>query len=144
MGSLIIFSIFPGIILFILSISIHGREYWLVMVVIGILSIPIFTRAISTVISREFSLRKIGKTIISHIPLGFAIAIILYEVIGYLGFAPADRFVIHLGVNISDARLRLDTRPLASFAPGIAITWVVMSFFLLHIALKEYGPDFRD
>jgi len=144
MGSLIIFSIFPGVILFILSITIHGREYWLVMLFIGILSVPIFTRGISNVISREFSLRKIGKTIISHIPLCFAITIILYEVIGYLGFAPTERFVIHLGNDISVARLRLDTAPLASLAPGIAITWIVMSFLLLHVALQDYSPDFRE
>lgn len=144
MGSMIIFSIFPGVILFIISISIHGRDYWLVMLVIGILLIPIFTRAISNVTSREFNLNKIGKTIISHIPLGFAIAIILYEVIGYLGWAPSEISAIHLGNNIAVARTRLHTSPLASFSPGIAITCIIMSLLLLHIALQEYGPDFRE
>ncbi|MFX0043109.1 MAG: hypothetical protein ACFE8L_09365 [Candidatus Hodarchaeota archaeon] len=144
LGSLIIFSILPGFIIILLSISIHGREYWLVMLVIGILLIPIFARAIFNVISREFNLRKIGKKIISHIPLGFAIAIIIYEVIGYLGFGPMETIDIHLGNQISVARMRLYISPLASFAPGIAITWVVMSFFILNIALQDYSSDFRE
>ncbi|MFX0043107.1 MAG: ABC transporter permease subunit [Candidatus Hodarchaeota archaeon] len=141
MGSLIIFSIFPGVILLIISIFIHGNDYWLVMSIIGIFLTPIFTRAIPNVSSREFSINKIGKAIISYIPLGFAIAIILYEVIGYLGRAPIEIGVINLGGQISIARWRLHTLPLASFSPGIAITCIVISFLLLHIALQDNEPE---
>lgn len=58
-----------------------------------------------------------------------------------MGFAPTDSFVINLGDHISDARWRLHTSPLASFSPGIAITCIVMTLFLLHIALQDNKPE---
>lgn len=161
MGSVIIFSVFPGIIIVLLLNIILGDcqisyfetrgnlinckyYYWVSLSTIGILLIPIFTSAVCNAISGELNLNKIGKAIIIHIPLGFAIAILIYEIIGYLGFAPSEIYEIHLGYNILGARFHLDTSPLASFSPGIVISCIIISFFLLYIALQDYSSDFRE
>ncbi len=147
MGLMIFFYIFPGIVLLMLLIYIYGPFYEMIMIMptIGILLIPSFTRVIANAMSGEINIHKISKAVTSHIPLNFAIAIIIYTAIGFLGLISLESVlglenqtiqlgsIVRMGVLLSEA-------PWASLWPGFAIFGIVLSFLLLHIGLQDYQP----
>jgi len=151
MGLMIFFYIFPGIVLFMLLIYIYGPFYEMIMIMttIGILLIPSFTRVIANAISGEINIHKISKAVMSHIPLNFAIAIIIYTAIGFLGLIPLEFVLglenqtIQLGSIVSMGGQLLSEAPWASLWPGLTIFGIVLSFLLLHIGLQDYQPKIR-
>lgn len=141
MGLMIFFYIFPGFILVIFSTSNYGPLSWRffgfsIFFIFGMILIPNFTRAIANAISGEISINKIGKAVISQIPLNIAIAIIIYITIGFLGFA--DPTTTQLGFIVYTGGLSLSNAPWAGLWPGITIFGLVLSFFILHLGLKDF------
>ena len=148
MGLMIFFYIFPGIVLIILAIYIYGFFYWYEFSIIGILLIPNFTKVIANAMSGEINIHKISKAVIIHIPFNFAIAIIIYTAIGFLGVFPIEYVlgleneIIQLG-SIVRMGLLLSEAPWASLWPGLTIFGIVLSFLLLHIGLQDYQPKIK-
>ncbi|MHA2390977.1 MAG: ABC transporter permease subunit [Promethearchaeota archaeon] len=140
MALMILFYIFPSFLFVILLLSIFGPNYVITLLTIGFLLIPLFTRATANAMTGEFNRKtigKIGKSLISYIPLAIVLAIILYNVIGYLGFA--DNRLIQLGRDISVARQNPYDAPWAWFWPGLAIFLISLSFIIFHLGLKGYA-----
>lgn len=141
MALMIFFYLLPGLVLILIITSIFGENSLLLMLTIGFLLIPSFTQVIANVISRKFDMTQFFKTVICYIPLYFGITILIIEIIGYLGFI--DPSFHTLGGLINIARSNLYSAPWASFFPGITIFGMVLSFFILHIGLQDYGPTSR-
>ncbi len=149
MGLMVFFYIFPGILLLIILISIYGPFYRDGLLVIGIFLIPNFTRVIAKAISGEINIHKISKAVISHIPLNFAIAIIIYTAIGFLGLFPMwsvlglENQPIQLGSVVRMGGIFLSEAPWASLWPGLTIFGIILSFLFLHVGLQDYQPKIR-
>ena len=146
MGFMIIFYIIPGFILVLLFNRIGGFQtevyridYWVSLLVLGILLIPSFARIIANAMSPDISMKRIGKAVIIHVPLYAAFAIVIYVSIGFF-----SRFhYINLGRAISYTRDMVMIRPGALFWFGYAILFTVMSLLLFHVVLQDYGPELR-
>ena len=144
-GLIIIFYIIPGLILVVLFIrmggyqdELYGVDYWVSLLVVGILLVPSFTQIMVNAMSRDININKIGKTVIIHVPLYAAFAIIIYVSIGFLlGYIHS----LNLGEAISEARLHLYDAPSASLWFGSAIFFTVMSLLLFHVVLQDHRPE---
>ncbi|MFX1573770.1 MAG: hypothetical protein ACFFB0_13555 [Promethearchaeota archaeon] len=153
MGLMIFFYIFPGIVLVILlidsSLLFYGPFYWYGSLFIGILLIPNFTRVIANAISGEINIHKISKAVISQIPLNFAIFIVIYTTVGFLGLYTLYSVLelqnqpIQLGSIVNMGSQILPDAPWASFWPGLTIFGIVLSFLLFHVGLQDYQSKNR-
>lgn len=114
--------------------KIGERHLKLLLLVIGLLLIPSFTRIIA---NTEFRVVPIGKKIIAYAPLFAGFAIILYVSLGFLGFA--DPYSIQLGAEISEARVHLYDAPWATLWPGFSIFLILICLFLLHEGLAKHS-----
>ncbi|MBY8988586.1 MAG: ABC transporter permease subunit [Candidatus Lokiarchaeota archaeon] len=132
MSFMLIFYILPGILLFTLFTGILGITYGLLMVTIGLLLIPGFTRIIA---NTEFRIFPIGKKIISYVPLFAGFAILLYVSLGFLGLT--DPLTVNLGGLINQGRAHLYDAPWASLWPGLIAFLIVVSLFILHEGLAK-------
>lgn len=141
MGFMILFFIFPGLVFVMLILAIYGVSFLLSLIMIGIFLIPNFTRVVANAISEGISIKRIIKQVLSHIPLNFAIAIMIFEALGFLGFG--DISMIELGKSINSARINLYDAPWATLWPGLAIFGLVLSFLVLHVGLQGYDPNLR-
>jgi len=146
MGVMIIVYILPIFLIMILINFFFGyggwvAGYWLNLIVMGIFLIPIITRAVANSVEGKINIHKIIKQVIIQIPLNVAVAILIYNTVGFLGFGPSG--FIQLGNEIMEARMNFIDAPWAFFWPGIAIFELVASFLILHAGLKGFGRKLR-
>ena len=140
MAYMIFIYVIPVFLYAILIGNTFGMYYFFTLQIIGLFLIPNFTRAIANLISGNFrtDIHRIGKTLLSHIPLNFAIAVSIYTAIGYLGFSSFQIYQ-QLGNLTNIARPYLYGAPLASFWPGMAIFGIILTFLLFYLAFQNHG-----
>lgn len=130
---MLVFYVLPAIVLVILFVMSLGREVWLLVLIIGLLLIPGFTRIIA---NTEFRILPIVKKVIAYAPLFAAFSILLYVSLGFLGFA--DPHTIQLGALMAQGRVHLYDAPWASLWPGFMIFLILACLFLLHQGLAQH------
>ena len=150
----------PGFLMAIGIVALWGEGGLLqVMIAIGVVNIPIFTRLMrgSIIAQRDndyvLAARSVGvpnrKILASHIlpnsispvivaaTLALATAIIDAAGLGFLGLGPQDPATPEWGTMLVDAVRYLQTQPMLAIYPGIAIVIAVMGFNLIGDALRE-------
>jgi len=138
MAGMILFYILPAIIIVIIVHEItYDPTSSRVVLTIGAIFIPSFTRIIANHVSRKLEPTYLFKNVVCYIPLHFGISILIFESLGYLGFFNPS--IPTLGNLINFARTNLYSAPWASLFPGITIFGMALSFFLLYIGLQDYG-----
>ncbi|MFW9969384.1 MAG: ABC transporter permease subunit [Candidatus Odinarchaeota archaeon] len=140
---MIFFYILPLFLTIILYNSIIGYLYLPTILNVGVLLIPIFTLAIANVVSGNFKrdIHRIGKKLLSQIPLNFAIAVVIYTTLGFLG---SFFGFPSLGDQINTARTHLLDAPFATFWPGFTIFGMVLTFLLLYLAFQQSESTSRS
>lgn len=139
-GSMILFYVLPIFVYVMVSMTIFGSSNLIIMLTIGVLLIPSFARGFLPVVSRKSNIERGVTSLISQIPLNFAISAMIYTAIGFLGLSGLP---YQLGNIISQGRPQLYMAPLASLRAGIVIFAIIFSFLLFHIGLKDYKPKLR-
>jgi peptide/nickel transport system permease protein len=150
----------PGFLMAIGIVALWGEGGLLqVMIAIGIVNIPIFTRLMrgSILAQRDndyvLAARSVGvpgrKILASHIipnsispvivaaTLALATAIIDAAGLGFLGLGPQDPATPEWGTMLTGAVRYLQTDPMLAVYPGICIVLAVMGFNLIGDALRE-------
>ncbi|MHA1985480.1 MAG: ABC transporter permease subunit [Promethearchaeota archaeon] len=128
--------IIPSILLIPLTMTIIGRRYEVLLMIVGFLLTPLFARMIAKPPLRRNNVKPLLKKLVVLFPLVLALAILIYESIGFLGFY--DSFTIQLGKDISDARLHMYDASYVFLWPGITLSFLIMGFVFLHQGLKHY------
>ncbi len=142
MAGMIFFYILPAIIIIIIiNETTYDPTSSRVVLTLGVLLIPSFTRIIANHVSRKLEPTYLFKNVVCYIPLHFGISILIFESLGYLGILNPS--IPTLGNLINFARTNLYSAPWASFYPGITIFGMALSFFLLYIGLQDYGHTSR-
>lgn len=138
MAGMIFFYILPPIVMIIIFNEItYGSTTPKMVLTIGALFVPSFTRVIANHVSRKLNPNYLFKKILCYIPLHLGLSIIIFESLGYLGFFNPSIHI--LGNLINYARTNLYSAPWASFYPGVTIFGMMLSCFLLYIGLQDYG-----
>ncbi|MFX1435425.1 MAG: ABC transporter permease subunit [Promethearchaeota archaeon] len=138
MGFMLLFYLLP-ILLFLIAItSIFGREYTILLVSSGVLSIPIFTWIF---VKTEYKIFEILKKVIIYIPLFVGFIIIIYNSLGFIGYSDPD--FIQLGMDISNARGHILMAPWAVLSPGVAFFLLTLGLFFLHEGFQDYPRHSR-
>ena len=150
----------PGFLMAIGIVALFGQGGLLqVMIAIGVVNIPIFTRLMrgSIIAQRDndyvLAARSVGvpsrKILGSHIvpnaispvivaaTLALATAIIDAAGLGFLGLGPQDPATPEWGNMLTSTVRYLQTAPFLAIFPGIAIVIAVMGFNLIGDALRE-------
>jgi peptide/nickel transport system permease protein len=150
----------PGFLMAIGIVALFGSGGLLqVMIAIGIVNIPIFTRLMrgSIIAQRDndyvLAARAVGvpgrRILSSHIlpnaispvivaaTLALATAIIDAAGLGFLGLGPQDPATPEWGTMLTGTVRYLQTAPFLAIFPGIAIVLAVMGFNLIGDALRE-------
>ncbi len=150
----------PGFLMAIGIVALFGSGGLLqVMIAIGVVNIPIFTRLMrgSIIAQRDndyvLAARSVGvpnrKILGSHIvpnaispvivaaTLALATAIIDAAGLGFLGLGPQDPATPEWGTMLTNTVRYLQTAPFLAIFPGIAIVIAVMGFNLIGDALRE-------
>ena len=150
----------PGFLMAIGIVALWGEGGLLqVMIAIGVVNIPIFTRLMrgSIIAQRDndyvLAARSVGvpnrKILGSHIvpnaispvivaaTLALATAIIDAAGLGFLGLGPQDPATPEWGTMLTNTVRYLQTAPFLAIFPGIAIVIAVMGFNLIGDALRE-------
>jgi peptide/nickel transport system permease protein len=150
----------PGFLMAIGIVALFGSGGLLqVMIAIGVVNIPIFTRLMrgSIIAQRDndyvLAARSVGvpnRTILAqHIlpnaispvivaaTLALATAIIDAAGLGFLGLGPQDPATPEWGTMLTGTVRYLQTAPFLAIFPGIAIVIAVMGFNLIGDALRE-------
>lgn len=150
----------PGFLMAIGIVALFGGGGLLqVMIAIGIVNIPIFTRLMrgSIIAQRDndyvLAARSVGvpsrKILGSHIvpnaispvivaaTLALATAIIDAAGLGFLGLGPQDPATPEWGTMLTNTVRYLQTAPFLAVFPGIAIVIAVMGFNLIGDAMRE-------
>jgi peptide/nickel transport system permease protein len=150
----------PGFLMAIGIVALFGEGGLLqVMIAIGVVNIPIFTRLMrgSILAQRDndyvLAARSVGvrsRTILgAHIipnaispvivaaTLALATAIIDAAGLGFLGLGPQDPATPEWGTMLTGTVRYLQTAPFLAIYPGIAIVIAVMGFNLIGDALRE-------
>ena len=150
----------PGFLMAIGIVALFGEGGLLqVMIAIGVVNIPIFTRLMrgSILAQRDndyvLAARSVGvpsrKILGSHIvpnaispvivaaTLALATAIIDAAGLGFLGLGPQDPATPEWGTMLTNTVRYLQTAPFLAIFPGIAIVIAVMGFNLIGDALRE-------
>ncbi len=150
----------PGFLMAIGIVALWGEGGLVqVMIAIGVVNIPIFTRLMrgSIIAQRDhdyvLAARSVGvpnrKILASHIlpnaispvivaaTLALATAIIDAAGLGFLGLGPQDPATPEWGTMLTGAVRYLQTEPMLAIYPGIAIVLAVMGFNLIGDALRE-------
>ena len=150
----------PGFLMAIGIVALFGQGGLLqVMIAIGVVNIPIFTRLMrgSIIAQRDndyvLAARSVGvpnrKILGSHIvpnaispvivaaTLALATAIIDAAGLGFLGLGPQDPATPEWGTMLTNTMRYLQTAPFLAIFPGIAIVIAVMGFNLIGDALRE-------
>lgn len=150
----------PGFLMAIGIVALFGGGGLLqVMIAIGIVNIPIFTRLMrgSIIAQRDndyvLAARAVGvpnrKILASHIipnaispvivaaTLALATAIIDAAGLGFLGLGPQDPATPEWGTMLTGTVRYLQTAPFLAIFPGVAIVIAVMGFNLIGDAMRE-------
>lgn len=149
----------PGFLMAIGIAALMGPGLLSVMIAIGIVNIPIFTRLMrGSILGQKendyvLAARSVGvpsrKVLTTHIlpnaispvivagTLALATAIIDAAGLGFLGLGPQDPATPEWGIMLTDSVRYLQTAPFLAFFPGIAIVIVVMGFNLIGDGLRE-------
>ena len=149
----------PGLLLAIGLVALLGPGIWQIMIAVGIVNVPIFTRLLrgSVLAQREndfvLAARSVGvpkRTILgSHIlpnsispvivqgTLALATAIIDVAGLGFLGLGPQDPSTPEWGTMLTDTVRYLQTAPHLAIFPGVAIVLSVLGFNLIGDGLRE-------
>ncbi|MFN0153285.1 MAG: ABC transporter permease [Gaiella sp.] len=149
----------PGFLMALGIAALIGAGLVAVMVAIGVVNIPIFTRILrgSIIAQREndyvLAARAVGvpnrSILLAHIlpnalspvivagTLALATAIIDAAGLGFLGLGPQDPATPEWGTMLTGTVRYLQTAPFLAFFPGIAIVIAVMGFNLIGDGLRE-------
>ena len=149
----------PGFLMAIGIAALLGPGLLSVMIAIGIVNIPIFTRLMrGSILGQKendyvLAARAVGvpnrKVLANHIipnaispvivagTLALATAIIDAAGLGFLGLGPQEPSTPEWGTMLTDAVRYLQTAPFLAFFPGLAIVIVVMGFNLIGDGLRE-------
>ena len=156
----------PGLLLAIGIVALLGPGIWQIMIAVGIVNVPIFTRLLrgSVIAQKEndyvLAARSVGvprRTILaSHIlpnaispvivqgTLALATAIIDVAGLGFLGLGPQDPSTPEWGTMLTGTVRFLQTAPHLAIFPGVAIVISVLGFNLIGDGLREaLDPKFR-
>jgi peptide/nickel transport system permease protein len=139
--------------------ALMGPGLLSVMIAIGVVNMPIFTRlmrgSILGQVETDYVLaaRAVGvpgrKILVSHIlpnslspvivagTLALATAIIDAAGLGFLGLGPQDPATPEWGTMLTDTVRYLQTAPFLAIFPGVAIVIIVMGFNLIGDGLRE-------
>lgn len=144
-GFMILFYIVPIFVLVMVWVSIFdsftGRLLRNVaLVAIGVTLIPSFAKGFLNGDSMGRNLESGIKSLISHIPLNFAISAMIYTAVGFLGFISEP---YQLGNMINTGRYHLVDAPWGTIWAGVWIFMIVFSFLILYLGLHDYKPKFR-
>jgi len=149
----------PGFLMAIGIVALLGPGLFQVMIAIGIVNIPIFTRLLrgSVLAQREndfvLAARAVGvrprKILVSHVlpnaisvvivagTLALATAIIDAAGLSFLGLGPQDPSTPEWGNMLTDTVRYLQTAPFLAIFPGVAIVISVLGFNLIGDGLRE-------
>jgi peptide/nickel transport system permease protein len=149
----------PGFLMAIGIVALLGPGLLQVMIAIGIVNIPIFTRLLrgSVLAQREndfvLAARAVGvrrrKILFSHVlpnsisvvivagTLALATAIIDAAGLSFLGLGPQDPATPEWGNMLTDTVRYLQTAPFLAIFPGAAIVISVLGFNLIGDGLRE-------
>jgi peptide/nickel transport system permease protein len=149
----------PGLLLAIGLVALLGPGIWQIMIAVGIVNVPVFTRLMrgSVLAQREndfvLAARSVGvprrKILASHIlpnaispvivqgTLALATAIIDVAGLGFLGLGPQDPATPEWGTMLTDTVRYLQTAPHLAIFPGVAIVISVLGFNLIGDGLRE-------
>jgi peptide/nickel transport system permease protein len=149
----------PGLLLAIGIVAMLGPGLVQIMIAVGIVNVPIFTRLLrgSVLAQREndfvLAARAIGvprrQILFSHIlpnaispvivqgTLALATAIIDVAGLGFLGLGPQDPSTPEWGTMLTGTVRYLQTAPHLAIIPGIAIVASVLGFNLIGDGLRE-------
>jgi peptide/nickel transport system permease protein len=149
----------PGFLMAIGIAALLGPGLVSVMIAIGVVNIPIFTRLMrGSILGQKendyvLAARAVGvpnvRVLAGHIlpnaispvivagTLALATAIIDAAGLGFLGLGPQDPATPEWGTMLTDAVRYLQTAPFLAFFPGLAIVVVVMGFNLIGDGLRE-------
>jgi peptide/nickel transport system permease protein len=149
---------FPGILLAIVVVAVFGQGMGNTMIAIAIFSVPTFARIIraSVIQTKELeyieAVRALGATrvrimlrhvipnsmspIIVQATLMLGRAILIASGLSFLGLGVQPPYP-EWGAMLSTARGLIRSNPVASVAPGAAITLVVLSFSLVGDGLRD-------
>jgi peptide/nickel transport system permease protein len=149
----------PGFLMALGIAAMLGPGLFSVMIAIGVVNVPIFTRlmrgSILGQVESDYVLaaRSVGvpgrKILIGHIlpnslspvivagTLALATAIIDAAGLGFLGLGPQDPATPEWGTMLTDTVRYLQTAPFLAIFPGVAIVIIVMGFNLIGDGLRE-------
>jgi peptide/nickel transport system permease protein len=149
----------PGFLMAIGIVALLGPGLLQVMIAIGIVNIPIFTRLLrgSVLAQRDndfvLAARAVGvrrrKILISHVlpnsisvvivagTLALATAIIDAAGLSFLGLGPQDPATPEWGNMLTDTVRYLQTAPFLAIFPGVAIVISVLGFNLIGDGMRE-------
>jgi peptide/nickel transport system permease protein len=149
----------PGFLMAIGIVALLGPGLFQIMIAIGVVNIPIFTRLLrgSVIAQREndfvLAARAVGvprrSILVSHIlpnavspvivqgTLAMATAIIDAAGLGFLGLGPQDPATPEWGTMLTGTIRYLQTAPFLAIFPGVAIVVSVLGFNLIGDGLRE-------
>lgn len=128
-GLFVMSLIIPGLMLVILLNLHSGISLDTITMTIGFLLSINFTGIIANAIRRESNYINVIKVIIKYIPLEMAFGIMLYQMLGYLGFG--DRTTALLGETFNWGRASFTTIE-TTYYTGLYLFVIMVSLILLH------------
>jgi len=149
----------PGFLMAIGIAALLGPGLVSVMIAIGVINVPIFSRLMrGSILGQKeadyvLAAQSVGvpsrKILVGHIlpnavspvivagTLALATAIIDAAGLGFLGLGPQDPATPEWGTMLADTVRYLQTAPFLAIFPGVAIVIVVMGFNLIGDGLRE-------
>jgi peptide/nickel transport system permease protein len=149
----------PGLLLAIGLVALLGPGLWQIMIAVGVVNIPIFTRLMRGAVLGQagndyvLAARTVGvprfqiltahvlpnsiSPVIVQATLALATAIIDVAGLGFLGLGPQDPSTPEWGTMLTDTVRYLQTAPHLALFPGMAIVITVLGFNLVGDGLRE-------